>query len=135
MYIQPFTARLKSCPDTKPKNNSLTSLWDSTLVADVGHDGGYCGFLFGGEGQERDARIAAVVSVEVAGVFEAGDAVVGSHQARGLDHAALFLLRDAGIVFFPRGVDLLAGLGRGGGEGEDGSGDFGFEGGQEILRG
>ena len=68
-------------------------------------------------------------------MFEAGDAVFAGDDAGGFDEALLFFAGYGGVVFFPGGVDLLADLGRGGGEGEDGSVGSGLEGWKEIVGG
>ena len=67
--------------------------------------------------------------------FKSGNAVFAGDDFCGFDDALLLFAGDGGIVFFPGGVDFLAGLGRGSSEGEDGSVDTGFERGEQHVRG
>jgi hypothetical protein len=66
-------------------------------------------------------------------MFKSGNAELSGDDAGGFVDALLFFAGNDGVIFFPGGVDLLAGLGRGGGEGENASGGAGFKRGEHGV--
>src|SRR5439155_26248943 len=100
----------------------------SASVANIGHQLLDFGFQFSCKRQEWKARWAAIVTVQVRGVFQSGDTEFRTDSGGSACNTFLLNAGEFPVAFFPGGKDFVAGSWSWRGKGKNCADGPGFEG-------